>query len=214
MGYGEMMQTGNIRARCGKGVVVFLLAAAAASAQESSDPVQKAIDLEIQTGPAVADYGPVFTIDPHDVAFAPSPDVELKAVFEISIGAEGRDKADVSIMNVARFVNMHARAGMPKDKLKAAMVVHGGGTWEVLNNEAYRKRFGMDNPNLPALEQLAAAGVDVYVCAQSAAGRQILWKEFASPTVKLAFSAMTAIVSLQNDGYQFISHDWPRPSLR
>lgn len=211
MGYGGAMQTGKVRARCGKGVVVFVLAAAAASAQEGSDPVQKAMDLGIQTGPAVANYGPVFTIDPHDVAFAPSPDAELKAVFEISVGAEGPDKEDDAIMNVARFVNMHARAGMPKDKLKAAIVMHGGGTWEVLNNEAYRKRFGMDNPNLPALEQLAAEGVDIYVCAQSAASRQILWKEFASPTVKLAFSAMTAIVSLQRDGYQRISHDWPRP---
>lgn len=209
-----MRHTEKRRSSCGKSVVVFVLFAAAARAQESSDPVQKAMDLGLQTGPAVADYGPVFTIDPDQVAFAPSPDKELKAVFEISIGAEGHDKEDVSIMNVARFVNMHARAGMPKDKLKAAIVMHGGGTWEVLNNEAYRRRFGMDNPNLPALEELAAAGVDIYVCAQSAASRKILWKEFASPTVKMAFSAMTAMVSLQRDGYQRISHDWPRPSPR
>jgi hypothetical protein len=141
-----MMHTGKIRSSCGNSLVVFVLFAAAAWAQESSDPVQKAMDLGLQTGPAVADYGPVFTIDPDHVAFAPSLDTELKAVFEISIGAEGRDKEDVSIMNVARFVNMHARAGMSKDKLKAAIVMHGGGTWEVLNNEAYRQRFGIDTP--------------------------------------------------------------------
>ena len=180
-------------------------------AQESDDLVQRAMDGGMSTGPLVEDFGPVFTIDPGEVAFAPS-DKEIKAVFEISIGADARDKQDRSIANVARFLNMHARAGMPKDKLKAALVMHGGGTWEVLNNESYRERFGMDNPNLPVLEQLAEAGVDIYVCAQSAAGRKILAKEFATPTVKFAFSAMTAIVSLQRDGYQWISHDWPRPT--
>jgi intracellular sulfur oxidation DsrE/DsrF family protein len=80
------------------------------------------------------------------------------------------------------------------------MVLHGGAAKDALSNEAYRKRFGVDNPNLPLLEALVQAGARIYLCGQSAGSRGITKADMAAP-VKLALSAMTAHLVLQMDGY-------------
>jgi intracellular sulfur oxidation DsrE/DsrF family protein len=67
----------------------------------------------------------------------------------------------------------------------------------------------MDNPTLPRLQALADAGVDLYLCGQSAGFRGLTMDKVGAP-VKLSLSAMTMETILQNDGYRVISHDWPR----
>ncbi len=186
-----------------------LILPASGLGQEASDPVGVAIERGADNGPLVEGYGRVFTIEPDDVLFGPAPGRVFKVVFEAGLGAETPDRVDPALNNVARFLNMHGAVGVPKEDLQVALVMHRGAAKEALDNPGYQKRFGMNNPNLPLLEALAEAGVQIYLCAQSAAGRDMTWDEFASP-VQLAFSAMTALVTLQQDGYQTISHDWPR----
>ncbi len=188
-----------------------LLLASPGVAQEAPDPLRVAIDQGAADGQLVEGYGRVFTIDPEaDVLnFGPKPGQVLKVVFEAGHGANTPDRVDPAINNVARFLNMHAAVGVPKENLQVALVMHRGAAAEALDNPGYQKRFGIDNPNLALLEALSEAGVQIYLCAQSAAGRDMTWDEFPSP-IQLAFSAMTAIVALQEDGYQPISHDWPR----
>lgn len=193
-------------------VVTFcLMLPAAGMAQEPADPLRVAIDQGRADGQLVEGYGSVFTIDPESdiVNFGPKPEQVFKVAFEAGAGANTPDRVDSAINNVARFLNMHAAVGVPKENLQVALVIHRGSAKGALDNAGYQKRFGIDNPNLPLLEALAEAGVQIYVCAQSAAGRDMTWDEFASP-VQLAFAAMTALVALQEDGYQAISHDWPR----
>ena len=105
---------------------------------------------------------------------------------------------------LARYLNMHARAGVPRENMKLALVVHGGASWEVVGNEAYRARFGTDNPNLPLLEALDAFGVELLICGQSQSSRGIRKEDLAAP-VGQALSAMTALVELQARGYQLIA---------
>ncbi|MEM6377015.1 MAG: DsrE family protein, partial [Bacteroidota bacterium] len=70
-------------------------------------------------------------------------------------------------------------------------------------NEAYREKFGVDNPNIPLMEALEKAGAEIYMCGQSINARGIDPDRMAAP-VKTALSAMTVFLSLQNEGYQLI----------
>ena len=84
------------------------------------------------------------------------------------------------------------------------MVIHGKATRELLTDVAFQKRFGMDNPNRALVEALIAADVEVILCGQSAAFGGYDKSELL-PGVKLALSAMTALVGLQNQGYRLIA---------
>ena len=59
----------------------------------------------------------------------------------------------------------------------------------------------MDNPNRELVESLLGAGVEVIMCGQSSKTRG-LPKEDLIPGVKIALSAMTANIQLQNQGYR------------
>jgi len=149
-------------------------------------------------GPIIQDFGPVYTV--------PSPGLatpmlqELKLRFDVSETAAEPKTLSARLETAARFLNMHGKAGVSADRLKVAIVVHGPASKDVLNNEAYRKRHGIDNPNLPLLEALKRAGVRVYLCGQSAGTRGIAAAEMA-PSVQMALSAMTAHLVLNAEGY-------------
>jgi hypothetical protein len=62
-------------------------------------------------------------------------------------------------------VNLYVASGVPLKNLKFVAVAYGEATPLVLNDAQYRAKFGVANPNLPLVEQLRTAGVDVSVCA-------------------------------------------------
>lgn len=96
---------------------------------------------------------------------------------------------------------MHAQAGVPVERLAAAVVVHGGASFELLDDEAYRSRFGTDNPNGDLLRELLGSGQRVILCGQSAASRGVP-TDALIPGVEVALSAMTAFILLQDEGYR------------
>ncbi|MEE2610274.1 MAG: DsrE family protein, partial [Acidobacteriota bacterium] len=112
---------------------------------------------------------------------------------------------EVRLEAAARFMNMHAHAGIPQEDLQVKLVLHGGGTRAAMTNEAYRERYEMDNPSLPLLEALSDAGVEIFLCEQSRVLNGLDANEVSAP-VKSALSAMTAVVTLQADGYQFLTY--------
>ena len=71
-------------------------------------------------------------------------------------------------------------------------------------NAAYQERYGMNNPNLRLLEALKQAGAEIYICGQSIHSRKIDRTELAVP-VQVALSAMTVLITKQNEGYQLIA---------
>jgi intracellular sulfur oxidation DsrE/DsrF family protein len=84
--------------------------------------------------------------------------------------------------------------------MQLAVVVHGASVRNILNNEAYRSRYRVDNPNLELVTRLHSAGVRIYVCGQSLAFGNVAKGELASP-VEVALSAMTMLTVLQTEGY-------------
>jgi intracellular sulfur oxidation DsrE/DsrF family protein len=150
------------------------------------------------TGPVFEDFGPVF--DGVDPDYMP-PVEDYRVVFDVWIGPEAPDERNGRIESLARFMNMHARAGVEAEDMQLAIVLHGSAGKAVLQHDAYRERFGIDNPDLALLEALAARGVRMMICGQSAASRGYAKEDMIAP-VDVALSAYSAIYGLQSEGYQ------------
>jgi intracellular sulfur oxidation DsrE/DsrF family protein len=151
---------------------------------------------DASAGPVVKAGGAVFPVTPD---FATPLDIDYRIAFEVAQGGD-TERVSTSLNTVARYLNMHARAGVSGDRLGAAVVVHGTAVMDVLSPEAYRARSGGANPNQVLLQELLDAGTRVIVCGQSVASRGFAPSELADG-VELALSAMTAFVALQREGY-------------
>jgi intracellular sulfur oxidation DsrE/DsrF family protein len=153
------------------------------------------------TGPVIKDYGPVYYV--HEEPLDLPPDSRLKAVFDIAATPDESDKLNHRLETVARYLNMHARAGLESRQLSTAVVLHGRATRSALSQEAFEERYGEPNPDAELVRQLAQVGVRFVVCGQSAAAFGYRSDEFA-PDVELALSALTALVMFQSDGFALI----------
>ena len=156
---------------------------------------------EPTTGPLVKDYGPTFPMQEGD---EPLPaDFVYKVVFEATEYPGDTMTVNQELMVVSRFMNMHARHGVPKENLDVAVVAHGETLKSMLVDEAYAKRYDSENPSLDLVMQLEQAGVRFYACGQSLGFRKFDREELASP-VKVGLSAMTMLIYLQSEGYSFL----------
>jgi intracellular sulfur oxidation DsrE/DsrF family protein len=151
-------------------------------------------------GKIISDYGETSKVTEIDIKTDVS--AEFKVIFDVTKSSEDKSIINKNIVTAARFYNMHAEAGMDKSQLKVAMTIHGGAWQDVLTNDAYHEKFGVDNPNLELINQLTEAGADIIICGQTAAYRGIT-KQNANPNVKFALSAMTALLQYQQNGYTY-----------
>jgi intracellular sulfur oxidation DsrE/DsrF family protein len=102
------------------------------------------------------------------------------------------------------IVNALAVAHVPAANRKIVLVFHGPSVDGLLRNDAYRKQFGVDNPNLKVIEQLAAAGVELFVCGQHMANHK-LGMDLMAPGVKLSTAASIVLITYQNEGYAVLA---------
>jgi len=151
-----------------------------------------------KTGPIIEKYGAVWEIDDPD--FKTDKSQEFKVVFDVKDGPESDTEINRNLNTVARFLNMHAQSGIPASQLKVALIVHGTAARNLLTDKAFRDRYKVDNPNRELVADLLEAGVEVIMCGQSSRTRG-LPKEDLIPGIKIALSAMTANLQLQNQGY-------------
>jgi intracellular sulfur oxidation DsrE/DsrF family protein len=152
-------------------------------------------------GPIIKDYGAVYPVP--DADFKPSPIHVFKVVFSVADSPKSPSDLNPGINTVARFLNMQAQAGVPLKNMHLALVLHGAAGKDALNDAAYQARYQTDNPNLPLLIALRGAGVDIYLCGQTAGARGFP-KAALAPGVKLALSAMTVITTLEARGYVLV----------
>lgn len=152
------------------------------------------------TGPVFDAWGAVY--DEVDPDYMPPVD-EYKALFDVWVGPEDPTAPNPRFETLARFMNMHARAGVDPEAMQLALVIHGSAGRAALNDEAYEARFGSANPDRPLLDALVARGVRVMICGQSAAYRGYAKEEMIAP-VDVAVSAYSAIYGLRAEGYQLM----------
>ncbi len=148
-------------------------------------------------GPIIKDFGPTINdvVQTHPL----TGDERFKVVFDV-FEAGTSDQPNRGFVSAARFLNMHAKAGIPADHIELAIVVHGKAGQDLLSDESYQQRELVDNPNKALLNALMQAGVQVAVCAQSAGFLGMKNEEFL-PGVEVALSAMTKHALLQQQGF-------------
>ncbi len=110
------------------------------------------------------------------------------------------DKINYSLDEVARILNLHVASGIPQDKLVPVVVIHGPGLEAVWNNEAYRRKHSMDNPNLGLIREMEKIGTRFIVCGQAMAffGTE---KEDLLPEIRISLTAQTVLSNYQYQGY-------------
>lgn len=152
-------------------------------------------------GPIITDFGPVFSVENPD--FVTDTNKVYQVIFDIHGTPDNPAKVNPMLNTLARFLNMHAQAGVPLKNLKVAGVFHNKATHDVLDDTGYQAKYGVTNPNLPLLKALEEAGAELYICGQSIGARGVDRKQI-DKTVGVALSAMTVILAYQSDGYQLI----------
>jgi len=167
--------------------ILLLLAAPAAAAPRPG----------FVAGPVFSDFGHIAPVD-SDLAIP--ADSSFKVAFDVSAKATPGE-VNRTIDSAARFINMHVAAGVPAANIKVAVVVHGPASGDLLKAAAYAARNnGSANGSAAPIAELAAHGVDIWLCGQSAVASSID-KADLIPGVKVALSAMSAFALLQQQGY-------------
>lgn len=151
--------------------------------------------------PAIAKYGPVHPLP--DAAVQPRKHHVYKALFDVTAGIKDPAKPEPGLVHVARAVNVFASAGVRVQNLKFVAIVHGPATPAILDNEAYKKKYGMDNPNIPLINALRKVGVHVDVCGQALADLGFEHAE-VNREVRIDLSALATTVIYGDKGYAYM----------
>ena len=158
---------------------------------------------QTKVNPVIKKFGTVTEV-PFSVE---NPDTKLdyKVIVEVSSDNTKPETVHEFFDKVAAVVNLHALGGVPANKFHLIMVIHGPAAQFVLNNEEYKKKFNVDNPNIPLFKELKDAGVKIFVCGQSLNKRGIP-KENVTPEVSPALSAITTLTTYQLKGYSVLKY--------
>jgi intracellular sulfur oxidation DsrE/DsrF family protein len=151
-----------------------------------------------RVNPVIKSYGGVFEI-PY-AAEKPDPSMVYNIVIEVERESEKPDTINWALNNVARLLNLQAVGGVPAKNVNVVIAIHGGATYTTMNNEAYREKYKMDNPNLVLYKELERAGVKIVVCGQSLVARKVDRTRLV-PEVKVAVSMLTTLTTYQMKGY-------------
>ncbi len=168
--------------------LIFLFTASLSLAQTAQFPIVKG-------------YGGIYEIK--DAVERPDPSLEYKIIVDLSTGADSPAEISRWVDNIARLMNLHGLAGVPKDRLHVKVVVHGGAIFTLLTEEEYQERNKVSNPNLKVYDALIEAGAEIFVCGQSMVARNLDKKDLW-PGVKIAHSAMTTITTYVPQGYTLL----------
>ena len=170
----------------------FLLSALALAAPAAAQ------DMSVfKTGPVFEDFGPHAPVEGIDTVPA---DTEFAIAFDVSAPAE-EGKRSRGIESAARFINMHAAAGVDPDNIRIAVVIHGKASMDLLTDEAWAAKGNEgENPSGAMVREMLDQGVRFILCGQSGAAYGIKQEDLI-PGVETALSAMTAHALLQQRGY-------------
>ena len=151
--------------------------------------------------PVIENYGGVFEL-PYEV-LKPDPNLKFKIVIDVYSGADKASELNTALLNVARMLNLHSVGGVPPENMDVVLAIHAEAAYSVMNNAEYRKKYGVDNPNLGLITELKSAGLKLYICGQSLVVRKID-KDKLAPEVEIALSMLTTVTTHQLMGYAFM----------
>ena len=131
----------------------------------------------------------------------PDPKTTYRVLFDMALAPAKPGDVNPMLQTTARYLNTLAKAGVPADHRRIAVIIHQGATPSILKNEAYKARNGgQDNPNIALVQSLARAGVEFHVCGQAVLGQKIDPTDI-QPEIQLDLWALTTIVEMGGKGY-------------
>ena len=175
-----------------------LLALSFAAVAVASSTARAQQGADFWSTPAIKGYGPVHVWP--QAGLRPDAKATYKAVFDVTKAGPAADKVNPSLDHIARTVNVFAAAGVPLSHLKFVVIIHGPATASALNDQEFQAKFGHANPDAAVIAALTKAGVQVMVCG-NALGDFKYEPSMVNPEVKVALSAMSTLVILQDQGY-------------
>jgi intracellular sulfur oxidation DsrE/DsrF family protein len=136
------------------------------------------------------------------------PQMKYKLLMELSgfaaKGQEATAKYEINggLSEVGRKVNLHVAAGVSKKNIDLVVVVHAGALFALLNNEKYKRKYGVDNPNIAIIKELQDFGAKFIVCGQAMTFLRLETEDLV-PGIKQALTAQTVLSTYQLKGYTY-----------
>ncbi len=137
-------------------------------------------------------------------AVAPDKAHTYLAIFDATRRAEKPTDLLPALNMAGSELNAFGATAVPPSNVRFAVVFHGSALAGILDEAHYRAQFGVPNPNLPVLEQLRKAGVELFVCGQNLAFEHVDPATLA-PSVTVASDALIVLMAYQNRGYALLS---------
>lgn len=151
--------------------------------------------------PIVKGFGGIYEIP--EATEIPDPYGDFKIIIDLVSASENPQQINRMVDNIARMVNLHGIAGVPRENIKVKVAVHGGAIFTILNDSYYEKLYGAKNPNLPVYEALKDAGVEFYICGQSLIAREMKTKDVWDGA-EVALSMLTTLTTYVPQGYMLM----------
>ncbi len=160
--------------------------------------LSSAVFSQTRVNPVIKSYGGIFEVPYADEK--PDPTMDYNIIIEVEHAIDHPDSINWALNNVARLLNVHVMGGVKPEKLHVVLAIHSGAAYTVMNNEAYKAKYKVNNPNLGLFDELQKAGVKIFVCGQSLINRKIDRMKMV-PQVKIASSMLTTMTTYQLKGY-------------
>jgi intracellular sulfur oxidation DsrE/DsrF family protein len=151
--------------------------------------------------PLIKHYGGVHPRP--DLASSLPAELEYKVIADVVHGSADHDRDLGSLQRLARLANLFAYAGVPPAHVRIAAVIEAEAVSAAFTNEAYRRHFKVDNPNLDLLRELKHSGIELMVCAQTLAENDVPDSDI-SPDVTITLSALTDFAAYEARGYSYL----------
>jgi intracellular sulfur oxidation DsrE/DsrF family protein len=127
-----------------------------------------------------------------------------RAVYDATKAPKDSSQIAPALNMAGSELNALAVSKIPLSHAKFVVVFHGAAINGILDDEHYKAKFGITNPNLEVLSSLKKAGVQLFVCGQNLLAENIDPKTI-SPDVAVASDALIVLMAYQNDGYALMS---------
>ncbi|MES1218221.1 MAG: DsrE family protein [Bacteroidota bacterium] len=137
-----------------------------------------------------------------DINEIPDPNIDYKILFELTGNNPDSTAKEVNagLDEIARVINLHIASGIPAKRILPVIVVHAAALHVLKNNEAYQKKYKLDNPNIKLIDDLKKIGAKFIACGQAMEFFEIKKEEFL-PDIKISLTAQTVLTHYQLKGY-------------
>jgi intracellular sulfur oxidation DsrE/DsrF family protein len=127
-----------------------------------------------------------------------------KAIYDATKDSKDPSQILPALNMAGSELNALAVSHVPLANAKFVIVFHGAAIFGILDNASYKKKYGVNNPNLKVLSKFKKAGSQLFVCGQNLLSENIDLKT-VSPDVTIASDALIVSMTFQNAGYALMS---------